>query len=291
MSGVLRIDEKYQLCIMSCPVNHGISGHIYEIIDYYLLLKEYYNICLIISDNIQRHTLSDIINSKYNITEEELEILLSNTIFHKNPNIIICSNVLIVDGYYDSVNLVVRAKNIFMFSCPLDNAYSSRDNHYILHDYRIYKEGKNTINYKKKIYLDRLKSIETTENNILLYGTKNCREIKNIDEIVNYVDGKIICITDIPMIDTEDVIYKYPPVDNLFELFDTYIYTPVSIKFDCSPRFIVECKYYNKNVIYYNIDYDDIGLYWRRYDIDNDFQSLFLTKDDDIIDIIGDKIG
>ena len=291
MSGVLKIDEKYQLCIMSCPVNHGISGHIYEIIDYYLLLKEYYNICLIIQDNIQRHILFDIINSKYNLTEEELDILLSNTIFHKNPNILICSNVLIVDGYYDSVNLVVRAKNIFMFSCPLDNAYSRKENHYVLHDYRIYQEGKNTINYKKKIYLDKLKPIEKTENNILLYGTKNCREIMDIDTIVDFVDKKIICVTDIPMIDTENIAYKHPPVDNLFELFDTYIYTPVSVKFDCSPRFIVECKYYNKNVIYYNINYDDMGLYWRKYDIDNDFQSLFLTEEDEIIDIIGDKIG
>ena len=79
-----------------------------------------------------------------------------------------------------------------------------------------------------------------------------------------------------------------PPVDNLFDKFSTYIYTPVPRKWDCSPRFIAECKYYGKEVIYHNIDYWDVdlGLYWRKHDIDNEFDSLFLRDADEIIPIL-----
>jgi len=49
------------------------------------------------------------------------------------------------------------------------------------------------------------------------------------------------------------------PVDNFMEKFDTYIYTPVERKFDCSPRLITECSFYKKNIIL-NVNYVDKGL-------------------------------
>ena len=80
------------------------------------------------------------------------------------------------------------------------------------------------------------------------------------------------------------------PVNNIFEKFNTYIYTPTRDKFDCSPRFIAECNFYKKGILYHNINEDylkiDTGLRYRKYDIENDFKSITLQDDDNIIKII-----
>jgi len=59
------------------------------------------------------------------------------------------------------------------------------------------------------------------------------------------------------------------PVENFMEQFDTYIYTPVSRHFDCSPRLLTECFLYRKKVIT-NISYaDDTGFNVRYNDCIN----------------------
>ena len=49
------------------------------------------------------------------------------------------------------------------------------------------------------------------------------------------------------------------PLPDFFDQFDTYIYTPVHRKFDCSPRLVTECFLQNKK-IFMHLDYMDIGL-------------------------------
>jgi hypothetical protein len=292
MSGVLKIPSKYDICISQSWFTgrgHGISGHIYEIIDYYLLLKNHYNVCILLTEHYD--IIQKIIEYKYDLSTDEIDELMSDTIFKVSPSIVICKNILIVDGYYGLSNSVIKADNIFMFACPLNNNFSRQQNHYILQDYRIYGESKNTINYIKKINFDRIRKPVKSKSNILLYGTKNCRLIDDeLYDKISMMGNEIICITDEYYNDTDVIKYVMPPVDNLFELFNTYVYTPVSVQFDCSPRFIAECKYFGKNVIYM-IDYEDIGLYWRQYDIDNNFTGLFLQESDEIVGIIGDLIG
>jgi hypothetical protein len=87
---------------------------------------------------------------------------------------------------------------------------------------------------------------------------------------------------------TAGITFVTPPVDYIFEQFTKYVYTPVPRKWDCSPRFIAECKWYGKEVVYHNIDYWDVdhGLRIRKWDLDNDFESLNLTPNDDIIKIL-----
>lgn len=294
MSSILKIPPKYNLCISQSWSfgGHGISGHIYETIDYYLILKDHFDVCILLPDGITLDQITDVIKYKYDLSDEIFNELISNIIFDVDPKILICKNILIVDGYYGIFNFVIKADNIFMFACPVDNAFSRVPNHYILQDYRIYPSGKNTINYIKKINFDVIKKPKKSDDKILLYGTKNCRLIPNkIYEEISKNDKEIVCIVDSNYADTDDITYLKPPVDNLFELFSTYMYTPVSVEFDCSPRFIAECKYFKKDVLYYDVTYDDEGLFWRNYDIRNQFKSLYLTKNDIIIDIIGDIIG
>ena len=76
------------------------------------------------------------------------------------------------------------------------------------------------------------------------------------------------------------------PVQNFMEQFDTYIYTLVSRHFDCNPRLMTECFLYGKKVIS-NISYaDDVGFNVRYNDRINNIQSLILSNNDAILDII-----
>jgi hypothetical protein len=90
------------------------------------------------------------------------------------------------------------------------------------------------------------------------------------------------------MEDFDNVKFLVPPIEDLFNKFHVFVYTPVPRHWDCSPRFIAECKWYNKTVIYEGIDYlaEDHGLRWRQHDIEYDFESLQLKDDDEIISII-----
>jgi hypothetical protein len=75
-----------------------------------------------------------------------------------------------------------------------------------------------------------------------------------------------------------------PPLKNIFNEFDTYIYTPTPRHFDCSPRLIAECALFDKRVEYYDIDYFDVGLETRIRDIESG--CVWLKKDDNIISIM-----
>ncbi|HLE09642.1 MAG: hypothetical protein A2504_07035 [Bdellovibrionales bacterium RIFOXYD12_FULL_39_22] len=298
MSTILRLDKiTYDLWLSYSwsGNNQGICGHTFEVIDYYLLLKKYFRVGILLAEDIDWPTFKQAITSKYDISLLELEEIQADTVFFNRPKLVTGNNILFTDGGVTSLkNKTLLFDNIFHFSCgdlTIKNNKSAKT--FILQDERIYGRCLNSIDYKKKIYFSRYKKIISAENNILLYGTKNCRNIslELYYEILNQYHGNFICLTNesnrfegLP----ERFRFLKMPVDNLFEMFTTYIYTPIERKFDCSPRLIAECKFYGKNVIYHKIDYwdEDRGLYYRKWDIDNDFDSICLNENDEIIDVL-----
>lgn len=163
-----------------------------------------------------------------------------------------------------------------------------KDNVYILQDDRVYEPAKkNGIHYTKKILLDKLKRPTKSDNRVLVYGTKNCRNVDDYKPLEKY--GELLIITNEEN-RPSGYVSVAPPVDNLFEMFSTYLYTPVQRKWDCSPRFLAECVYFNKKVLFHEIDYWDVdhGLRVRWDDIQNNFGSLHLTDDDPLIGILND---
>lgn len=275
--------------------NKGICGHTFEIIEYFYILKDKFKVKILICDDLTKEMLLESIKSKYNFTEEEINHILSNTIFLNRPKILIGGYLLIVDGnLMKDKNVVLKFKHIFMFSCGIKDLHLLKDtNISVLHDYRIYDSSIITIDYKKKILFSKLKDVSKCEDNMLLYITKNCRklsfnELKSIS--LKFKNKNILAIVNFNeeyKYQFENVTFLSAPVKNILEKFNTYCYTSISRKFDCSPRFIAECKFYNKEVIY-EIDYleEDKGLYWRKFDIENDFENLYLNENDEIINII-----
>jgi len=262
---------------------HGLCGHTYEAIEYFYILSKFFN-CKILLVNFDKNYFRKIIERKYIFTKKEIDFILSNTIFISKEDIkdkkIFAKSVLVLDGfYYENQNKQFITPNLVCFACYHRRPIDLKINCTILQDYRIYPIADNTINYTKKILLDKLKkpkNIKREKPISLLYLTKSSRFI----DVRKYNPEEVICLTDGEKIQG----YKYidMPVDNIFEHFDKYIYTPVKQKFDCSSRFIVECKYFNKEVIY-DIDYIDIGLEVRKKDLNN-LDNLKLTENDYIVE-------
>jgi hypothetical protein len=302
--------------------NHGICGHIYEIIDYYLLLHLKFNVGILICEDLNWETIENCVRTKYRVDESIILKMKCSASFYNKPKYVVGKNssILFVDGgLYRSLHkngVALAFKNIFCFRCsPIDTHYNlSYKNLVLLQDNRVYNDADQaiSIDYKKKINFKYYKNIKQTQTKTaLLYLTTNCRRLCNVsllDIIFTYKFEKYIILTNTPeqytniIKDFHNISLLSMPVENIFEKFDTYIYTPTgkdgsvaNISFDCSPRFIVECAHYNKNVIYHNIDDEylstDTGLKWRKYDIENNFQSLHLDDSDELIDILYDRIS
>jgi hypothetical protein len=294
MSKITQLDPSYDLWLSYTwsNNNHGVCGHTYEVIDYYHVLRNNFKVGILLCEDIDWSLFETSIRSKYNFTDNEIEDIRLNTVFVHRPTLVKGQNILFTDGgVVNMQSVTLLFDNIFYFACGNKEIKDNiKDNVWILQDDRVYEPvKKNGVNYKKKILFDKLKPATHSNNTVLVYATKNCRHLDTYDELLQYGDN-ILAITNKENMPkpVPGINFVIPPVDNLFEQFGTYVYTPVKRKWDCSPRFIAECKYYGKQVIFHNIDYweEDRGLYWRNWDIENDFDSLHLRTSDDIVNIL-----
>lgn len=296
---VLHLDKSYDLVLTYSwgNVKAGICGHLYECIEYYYILKQHFKVAILIGEILDKEILSEHIKEKYTFTDKEVNELLDNLLLANNPSIVTGTNLLVTDGGKFQ-NKILKFNKIFMFACSnFELKDNINKNIYVLQDNRVYEKAKvNNVHYIKKILLDKLRLPETSTNKNLLYLTKNCRSIERetFEELLQMYENDFLCITN-----SEEkyihhrIQYFNPPVKNLFNIFSKYIYTPLSRKWDCSSRFIVECKHFGKEVIYHNINYldEDRGLYWRKLDVLNNFESLFLKEDDEIILLIKEVLS
>jgi len=255
-------------------IGRGISGHIFEIIEYYMILKNHFKIKILIY-NIP--FFKDILLNKYNFDKDEIKDILNNTIFYNKIKLIKTKNIFFVNGRMSNIySDKIICDNIITFACAsFDILNNKKNNVHILLDYRIYPTiPENGIDYKKKILFSRYRETLKKGNKTLLYVTDNCRKISKYPNVKN------------PLIISD----KNKPLINLFDEISSYYYTPVLTKFDCSPRLPAECKFYKKRFILDKevIDYLELdkGLFYRLKDIQYDFESLFLTNNDEIINII-----
>lgn len=320
---VVRLCPSYDLYLTMSwtrTAHHGISGHLYEMIEYYFILNSAgIRTGILICEDMLKDTFIKSVSTKYEISDHEMTKISNDVFFHSRPTRLYGRNILVVDGNFTR-NLIPSGihmffKNIFAFRCsPQDTHYNlpwPYDNIKLLQDNRVYNDSDTSISidYKKKILFSRFKKYNSMSEKRtgMLYITKNCRMMSR-DELTAclYENSKqcerFIILTDVSHLirDWElkvDIEILDLPVTNIFDLFDVYIYTPTKTKtgpFDCSPRFIAECKFYGKEVVYHNIDTEylakDTGLFYRRCDIENDFDSICLKDNDSIIEIISDNI-
>lgn len=291
---------------------HGICGHVYEMIEYGMLLSNYMTTGLLFGDTIQtKQQLTDIINDKYTYTEEQVTRLVENTIISDNPTFVIGTSMLLVDGglrRFQEAGIRLIFDNIICFKCSYIDTIHDRcyTNVTLLQDDRLYKnitpeDCEISTQYVKKIDFKRLRDVTPcSTDTCMLYLTGNCRELELdvVRDIILQDSRKYLIVTNdlirYSILNTPGVIVSQAPVDNIFEHFQTYIYTPTLKKWDGSPRFPAECVYFNRQVEFYGVDdqymSEDRGLYYRMQDIRKDINGITLTLNDEIISILNEII-
>lgn len=265
--------------------------------------------CILLGDPaMTREWLTNVIEYKYNFNKQQIDDIISSTIFCKTaPTYLKCNKILFVDGCLikmQNSGINIFADKIYTFKCSVfENVYNLKKYKNIkpLLDYRVYSDVNEQdvrigIDYRKKILYNKFKTCGRVDSVGLLYLTKNCRSM-SIDQVKSVLNSysykSYIVVTDdnnLTKINSTDVQVVYPPVQNLFDMFSDYIYTPTKMRWDGSPRFPVECVVHGKNLLYHDIDESylehDRGLFYRLKDIEQDFDSLELTTADPIVNII-----
>ena len=274
------------------PKDQGICGHVYEVIEYYTVLKEHINVGIFLGE-LSPKIFRKVIEDKYNFTVKEVNDIMDCTEYSYKPKLIRTTNILFCDGNMSSIDkITILADNIIMFACGDRSVqYLTHPKYHVLQDSRVYNESPRGTHYVKKLLFHRYKDSVSAPDVTMLYLTESSRSIshEDLEELMMYN----------PLILSEhNTFHKFegqytwmkPPVNNIFDKFNTYCYTSTPKKSDCSSRFLAECEFYNKEVIYYKIDYLDVdsGLRVRIDDIKNRFSTLFLRDTDEIIDIIKD---
>ena len=304
MSKILDL-KKYDVVFNTSFVyTHGVSGHLYELIDYYYITTlNGFKCAILLADGITFDVFKTAISDKYNFTDLELETILADTIECLQPKIIMSNNICIVDGSWRLMSCTVYADNVFLLRCSEDEyqyfAHSKTIKmSHLMQDFKLYPERYEdldmaVVDYTKKILWGKYKTPKPCiTSTAMLYLTSNCRAI-NLDDVERIIAKRIcdnyLIITDKPEIYaalvSDSVTVERAPIKNIFERFSTYIYTRTDLQLDCSPRFIVECAVFGKDVVY-EIDYVCAGVERRKEDISYDISSLKLTTNDFFIEYI-----
>ena len=291
--------------------NHGISGHLFELIDYYYILSQSNSVGILVCEDITWTEIEVAIRAKYDFTALEIQDLKEHTHFHLRPRLLKSENpdaiILFVDGDIDMMvqYTFLNFRDIYTFLCtPFHTAIPAHWK--ILADTRVHTPLKGPagvwIEYHKKILFHRLRKLKRPGEfpgylrTIMVYGTKNCRDPGDSwgEKVSKKYPGyniMVLCNSENRGVDTESIKYHVVPVTDLWNKFLVYYYTPTRSG-DCSPRFLAECRHYNKPVSLDSVVdttaymESDPGLRVRLLDIEESWDSLHLREDDEIIDIL-----
>lgn len=268
MASIVNLKAYDIVLTTSYEFKFGVCGHLYEMIDYYWAIKNWttLNPCILLADGTTIEEFDLAVAQKYD------NVKIDKVVCNPQPKVIIANNLLIVDGSPRLRNAELLVSNIFLFRCSeSDFSYYKGKNVFLLQDNEIYDDRPNDvtiIDYKKKILFTKYKQYKSTVNDTaMFYLTSVCRALTHnelVDAIRKHGFQNNIVLTDDPSMYKLDSVYRVP-VDNMWNMFSTYIYTRVPRQIDCSSRFILECMHYGKDVIY-DIDYHDRALEVRKKD-------------------------
>jgi hypothetical protein len=277
-------------------------------IDYfYICSRNGINCAILLADGVPKSRFETAVKDKYNFTAEEQAHMFEHTYECFQPKLIMANNVCLVDGSWRILNCTMYADNVFLLRCSEGDftyfrKHKSIKRAHVMQDFKLYPERYteldiSVVDYRKKILWSKYHQPKTTTaNTALLYLTTSTRadDLNNIKRIIDkQICDNYLIVTNEPKLyaslASDKIAVEEAPVKNILERFDTYIYTPTRWKSDCSPRFIVECAVYSKQVVY-EIDYECKGIDRRREDIAENLASLELTDNDFFITYVKQQL-
>jgi hypothetical protein len=266
----------------SWEARHGISGHLFEMIEYFyhLTYHKNLNVCILIADGLSREAFATALE-KYDFTEDELNKIHECTFFEFQPQVVVANTLFVVNGSFRMCNSDLLVKKKIVFRCNEDYFLDQAD--IVLQDYDIYDALPNSVHYKKKILFSKFKKLNPKKPNIgMFYATKNSRkmEFDQLQSIINSTEfDSYLFLTDHQMEVPDRCELRIVPIKDLWDSFGTYLYTNASVYVDCSPRFIAECKHYGKDLQFFSNKIDK-GLQTRVKDMEQG--TIDLKESDDL---------
>lgn len=270
-------------CLQS---THGVSGHLFEIIEYLWLFRQKgVDACALIPFTFSEKDL-DITLARYRWPEDEKNVLKSYITIKNNVKILRAKTAIFVDGILAyRAGVTVLADRTILLRCAMECNYDRAD--LVLQDSRLYEDLPNSQHYVKKVLTSELKPCKNPDQKVgLVYATRACREldVRTIEEISKLDYDNILVLSEFPYNNLPENFKNLKvPVQNIFDLFTDFLYTPVGgfcDPFDCSPRLPVECRFFGKGFKMLAPLYR--GLDVRLRDIEHNFKNVDLSIEDDI---------
>lgn len=262
---------------------NGIHGGVLDFIEFYLcMLEQNSDVKMLIINYNQgfRKALTELIYDRYDV---------SGLDFEKNIIGIDCRdllrikfNRLLVHDYgtiykvRGLVNIINNESKIFVVSeLHTDNPKYVIDKSLYPEDCVVYYGEMpfvyKDVHYNHKFLFSRYKPLQRVDSAIFLHSpnSNDYGFIKNYKSI--FGNRRIVFKTS-----------KHK--NNLFELFDTFVYFHADKWFDPRPRLMHECFFYGKEIVYINEPGCVDGSHFRYNDLmNNGISNRYLTKDDEIV--------
>jgi len=262
--------------ILFYEFNQLITGSTINMFEYFLAAYEHNRDIKLVIVNISKPTLKKfikIIEDRYIL--DGIEDYQKNIICIKRSKLVTIEfdKVLVLD--YNTINKtkgILRAKSIIVISEKYTDKYYYDSSKYNVLMYGEMPFHYKDISYRMKCLFDRFKPLKNVKEGTYINSPRNDEDLSFLSENLN-----------IP----HPVIYKnkVSHTENLFEQFTTYLYYHANKWFDPHPRLFLECKFYDKQIIYLNPHKVLDGSWFRYLDIcERGLENRTLNKYDEIVE-------
>lgn len=304
--------------------NYLCSGSFYDCFEYFHMFKKNgFNVCLILLVNESVEEVWRAIKDRYrvsiDITNDLYVLNRHNYTRGGNKKIVALKTKVLFSPSMSAISqmflhgiLVPYKKVIASQELPYDHPFiketfekNYKYNILMLRDDRVFPEYPGFENriYRQTINFDIFKTLSYPVDDrclINLCTDHKCYPVGAIEKFMEeYFPERWLLYTKDQWYDmykpleSKNVKVEIAPIKNFMNQFDKMLYLPSLRGLDPSPRLLPECCYFGKKVIYHHFDRfepNSDGGYWRWRDCLENFDSLKMTKDDEIFDIVNEYL-
>jgi hypothetical protein len=290
------------------------TGGFYDCFEYYYILRKHFGPSVIFkcATNHSKQNCISQIKDKYEDFDNDIWDGIEFLPHYRGKLYEFEKFDLVFSAISASLTWFIRHKNIlvadfYMGICDIHDlippsTYYKESK--LLYDERIFHSEGRYKQYRKKILFDKYRKNQFDCKYDYMINLSLVERRYSKDFMINLIkglppDSKIAAYTDnknkhyyswLRAFKSQITFYE-PPIRNFMSLFKTFVYIPYVDGHDSTPRLIPECKFYGKDILMYTDGFHKSGGHYRYNDTINDFDSLWLKEDDEIISIIEEVLN
>jgi len=265
-----------------------IVGSLVDALDYFITIYEYnkdIQLILLNSSLQHKHKLKQFSKKRYNLNNMIINEMFNNVMIQTYNDLMLAKidKILLMD-----FTTVRKLRENCTFTYKDIHIIVEDGSEYVYKDAKYYLEipifGNNNFKstpYNLKMRLDLLKQCKSEKMTYVNHRPNPC----TLKPSSTYLEEHNNVIKEMNNLFGDKWFFKQEkPVDNVFDMFDTFLYYKSCDWFDTHPRLFIECYYLGKKIIYKNPKNIKDGSYYRYKDlIENGINHRYLDKDDIIV--------